>query len=141
MKQTVFKRKKDGVFFYLIFPRFHPQHNGRACFRDVDINNCEHFTMDEVINNRAEFEQVDGEMDFYTAIKDDQVVRVNKYGELMRNPRVEEDAKYRLKDATDGRKYQIDMVGAWDEEKSAYRLIYSKSKKEQLCGYDTDFKV
>lgn len=133
MKQTIYRRYKDGVLFYAMFATILP-YNDKACFRTADGVD-EHYAMDEVIHNSKEFEQIDGEMDFYTARKGEEIVRVNKYGEFMRNPRVVEGKFY----YKDGKRNRIDMVGAWDESANAYRVIYGG--KKGACAFDTDFWV
>jgi len=131
MKQTVYKRKKDGVLFYVEF--YSIAEPAKAELRNKDGD--ERYFIDEVIRNHKEFEQVDGELDFFTAKLANEIVRVNKYGEFMRNPRVEE-GKFYLKD---GKRNRIDMVGAWDEQANAYRVIYGG--KKGACAFDTDFWV
>lgn len=131
MKQTIFKRKKDGVFFYLAFHSIAKP--AEADFRTKDGE--ERYFMDEVIRNHKEFEQVDGELDFFTAKIGVEIVRVNKYGEFMRNPRVQEGKFY----YKDGKRNRIDMVGAWDEDANAYRVIYGGKKGG--VAFDTDFWV
>lgn len=131
MKQTVYKRKKDGVLFYMEF--YSITEPAKAELRNKDGD--ERYFIDEVIRNHKEFEQVDGELDFFTAKLANEIVRINKYGELMRNPRVVEGKFY----YKDGKRNRIDAVGAWDESANAYRVLYGGKKGG--CAFDTDFWV
>lgn len=140
MKQTIFKRRKDGLLFFLAF--YSIAEPAKADFRTEDGD--ERYAMDEVIRNHNEFQFIDGEQEInhcWTAKLGNEIVRVNDYGERIPNPKVEEDKSYTLSSAPNGRKYKIVSIGSWDEDKQAYRLIYYGGKNHEGCGFDTDFNL
>lgn len=143
MKQTIFKRRKDNVLFYLWFPT---TTSTKAEFRTsiYDDLDTERYAMDEVIRNHKEFEFIDGEQEInhcWTAKLGNEIVRVNNWGELIHSPKVDIGRSYALKAKPTGRVYKIVSIGSWDEDAKAYRLIYYGGKNHEGCGLDTDFNV
>ena len=135
MKQTIFKRRIDGKLFYLWLIDSQRAEFKSSVYDDLDT---ERYFMDEVIRNHNEFEFIDGEQEInhcWTAKLGNEIVRVNNYGELIPNPRIEEGRFYFM----NGKKNRIDSIGSWDEDAKAYRVMYGGKKGG--CAFDTDFWV
>ena len=136
MEATIFKRKKDGVLFFLAF--YSIAEGSKAEFMNKERD--EVYKMDEVIRNVKEFEMVAGDQNInqcWTAVLDGEteLFRVNNWGELIRNPRVKEGKFYYM----NGKRNRIDSIGSWDENAVAYRVMYG-GQNGGAC-FDTDFWI
>lgn len=158
---TTFKRKSDGVLFYLGFYPLMPNPENKpltkedvikAGFKLKDLKRVkpgkadfmkengigERYYFEEIINN-PEFEMVNGDQSInccWTAKRMGEIVRVNDRGELIRNPRMLEGAKFEFL----GKTGTLDSIGSWDDKKKAYRILYTilTPVRKEMCGYDSD---